>query len=139
MRNGSLKLRWRMIAYGDLIGGISGDMMVGALLDLGFPIAGLKAELGKLPSLKYRLEVTTKKLHAIRATRFRVLTRGKESERTWADIRRLIEQSALETDVKECGLKIFARLAEVEGKIHGIAPAREIGRASCRERVYVLV
>ena len=112
------------IVYGDLIGGVSGDMFVAALLDVGLPLQTLKSELKKIPSLKYRLEVTAKKLHAIRATRFRVHTRGKEPERTWAQIRRLIDGSSLEPEVKERGLKIFARLAEVEGKIHGVAPER---------------
>jgi len=46
------------IAYGDLIGGVSGDMFVAALIDLGLPIQILKSELKKLPALHYRLEVT---------------------------------------------------------------------------------
>jgi pyridinium-3,5-bisthiocarboxylic acid mononucleotide nickel chelatase len=110
------------IAYGDLIGGISGDMFVAALLDLGFPLPTLKSELKKILSLKYRLEVGTKRLHAIRATRFRVRTGSREPERTWGQIRSLINGSSLEPEVKECGLKIFARLAEAEGKVHGVTP-----------------
>jgi uncharacterized protein (TIGR00299 family) protein len=110
------------IAYGDLIGGISGDMFVAALLDLGFPLPTFKSELKKILSLKYRLEVGTKRLHAIRATRFRVRTGSREPERTWRQIRRLIDGSSLEPEVKEWGLKIFARLAEAEGKVHGVAP-----------------
>ncbi len=110
------------IVYGDLIGGASGDMFVAALLDLGLPLPTLKSELKKIPSLKYQLEVGTKKVRAIRATRFRVLTKDKEPERTWGQIRRLIQQSALEPEIRASGLKIFARLAEAEGKIHGVAP-----------------
>ena len=112
------------IVYGDLIGGASGDMFVASLLDLGLPLETLKSELKKIPSLKCRLEAGTKKLHAIRATRFRVHMRGKEPERTWAQIRRLIDGSSLEPEIKERGLQIFARLAEAEGKIHGVAPER---------------
>ena len=44
------------IAYGDLIGGISGDMFVAALLDLGLPLGKLKAELKKIPTLKFALK-----------------------------------------------------------------------------------
>jgi len=110
------------IAYGDLIGGVSGDMFVGALLDLGLELDKLKSELKKLPGLNYRLEVTKKTVYGIRATRFRVVCGKREPERPWKEIRDLIRQSALEPEVKEKGLKIFTRLAEAEGKIHGVAP-----------------
>jgi len=110
------------IAYGDLIGGVSGDMFVGALLDVGLPLERLKSELKKLPGLNYRLEVTKKTVYGIRATRFRVVCGKREPERPWKEIRDLIRQSALDPEVKEKGLKIFTRLAEAEGKIHGVAP-----------------
>ncbi len=110
------------IAYGDLIGGVSGDMFVGALLDLGLELDKLKSELKKLPGLNYRLEVTKKTVYGIRATRFRVVCGKKEPERPWKEIRDLIRHSALDPEVKEKGLKIFTRLAEAEGKIHGVAP-----------------
>jgi len=110
------------IAYGDLIGGVSGDMFVAALIDLGLPIQILKSELKKLPALHYRLEVTKKPVHGIRATRFQVICGRKEPERPWKEIRDLIRQSALDAEVKEKSLRIFARLAEAEGKIHGVPP-----------------
>jgi len=109
------------IAYGDLIGGVSGDMFVGALLDLGLELNQLKSELKKLSGLDYRLEVTKKTVYGIRATRFRVVCAKREPERPWKEIRDLIRQSALDPEVKEKGLKIFTRLAEAEGKIHGVA------------------
>src|SRR3990172_9923563 len=109
------------VIYGDLIGGISGDMFVGALLDLGLELDQLKSELKKLPGLNYRLEVTKKTVYGIRATRFRVVCGKREPERPWKEIRDLIRQSALDAEVKEKGLKIFTRLAEAEGKIHGVA------------------
>ena len=112
------------IVYGDLIGGASGDMFVAALLDLGLPLDVLKSELKKIPGLKYRLEVGRKKVGAIRATRFRVRPGNKEPERAWAEIRRLLQQSALEKAIKERAIEIFARLAEAEGKVHGVAPGR---------------
>ncbi len=40
--------------------------------------------------------------------------------RSWEQIRHLIDSSELAPEVKETGIKIFARLAEVEGKIHGV-------------------
>jgi pyridinium-3,5-bisthiocarboxylic acid mononucleotide nickel chelatase len=112
------------IAYGDLIGGISGDMFVGAMLDLGLSLDKLKSELKKIPTLRYTLTVSKKTIHSIRATRFQVVCRDKESERSWKQIRRLIAGSSLRPKVKEAGIDIFSRLAEAEGKIHGVAPEK---------------
>lgn len=109
------------IAYGDLIGGISGDMCVAAFLDAGLSLDRLELELKKVPGLRYRLEVAKKTVHAIRATRFRVICEKEEPERAWKEIRGLIQQSALDSEVKETAVRIFSRLAEAEGKIHGIA------------------
>lgn len=112
------------IVYGDLIGGVSGDMFAAALVDLGLPLGALKAELKKIPGLKFRLELGDKKVGAIHAKRFEVVTAKNDPERSWADIGRLIRQSALADAVKERALDIFARLAEAEGKVHGVAAAR---------------
>ncbi|HEX2386421.1 MAG TPA: nickel pincer cofactor biosynthesis protein LarC, partial [Candidatus Binatia bacterium] len=112
------------IVYGDLIGGASGDMFAAALVDLGLPLDALKAELRKIPGLRYRLELQGKKVGAIRAAHFRVVTAKKEPERSWVVIRRLIQQSALSAAIKERAIDIFARLAEAEGKVHGVAPGR---------------
>jgi uncharacterized protein (TIGR00299 family) protein len=112
------------IAYGDLIGGISGDMFVGAMLDLGLSLSKLKSELKKIPTLRYALSVSKKSVHNIRATRFQVVCPDKESTRSWKQIRRLIAGSSLRPAVKETGTDIFSRLAEAEGKIHGVAPEK---------------
>jgi uncharacterized protein (TIGR00299 family) protein len=112
------------IAYGDLIGGISGDMFVGAMLDLGLPLNRLKSELKKIPTLNYRLEVAKKTIHSIGATRFHVICPDQEAGRSWRQIQSLVNRSSLPPAVKETGIKIFARLAEAEGKIHRIAPEK---------------
>lgn len=109
------------IAYGDLIGGLSGDMFVGAMLDLGLPFARLRSELKKIPSLRYRLTVSKKTVHGIRATRFRVACHDPQAGRSWKQIRTLIANSRLSPPVKETGIHIFSRLAAAEGKIHGVA------------------
>jgi uncharacterized protein (TIGR00299 family) protein len=109
------------IAYGDLIGGLSGDMFVGALLDAGLSLKQLKAELKKIPRLRFRLQLSQKTVHAVRAKRFQVICPERESERSWKQIRSLISRSRLHSDVKENGIRIFSRLAEAEGKIHGLA------------------
>jgi uncharacterized protein (TIGR00299 family) protein len=109
------------IAYGDLISGISGDMMVAALLDLGLPLRRLQADLKTIPQLQFRLRSGNKSVHGLSARYFRVLCPENQPERTWKQIRNLLGRSALVPAVKERSLEIFRRLAEAEAKIHGIA------------------
>jgi uncharacterized protein (TIGR00299 family) protein len=109
------------IAYGDLIGGASGDMFVAALLDAGLSLSTIKNQLRKIPGLRFRLKTSTKYVHGIRACQFHVVCEPNEPARSWREIRRLIQRSKLTTDVKETGLKIFSRLAEAESAIHGVA------------------
>ena len=110
------------LAYGDLIGGISGDMFVAALVDLGLPLTLLKSELRKIPSLKFEIKASKTIVQSIRATRFQVICgKGRqEPARSWNDIRKLIERSRLASEAKETGGKIFSRLAEAESKIHHV-------------------
>ncbi|HTF93672.1 MAG TPA: nickel insertion protein, partial [Verrucomicrobiae bacterium] len=111
-------------AYGDLIGGISGDMFVAALLDLGLSLSKLKTELPKIPTLKFQLKASKKSVHSIRATQFQVICREHEQPRSWKQIRELIERSKLKHAVKDTGIEIFTRLAQAEAKIHGVAVER---------------
>jgi uncharacterized protein (TIGR00299 family) protein len=113
------------IAYGDLIGGISGDMFVAALLDLGLSLAVLRRELRKIPTLTFELNVAKKTVHSLTATQFQVTPPSNEPPRAWKQIRQLIQKSNLASEVKETVVKIFHRLAEVEGKIHGV-PTEEV-------------
>lgn len=109
------------IAYGELIGGVSGDMFVAALLELGLSLNKLKAELRKIPTLKFELKQTKKTVHSIRATQFKAICPPREPPRAWKDIRALIERSKLAPAVKQTGSEIFSRLARAEAKIHGVA------------------
>jgi hypothetical protein len=109
------------IAYGDLIGGVSGDMFVAALLDSGLPLAPLKAEVKKIPTLKFDLKASKKTVSSIRALQFHVICPKQETPRTWRDIRQILQRSRLSAAVKETGIEIFRRLAEAEAKVHGVA------------------
>src|SRR5918999_1756734 len=109
------------IAYGDLIGGVSGDMFVAALLDLGLPLSKLGAELRKIPTLKFELRATKKVVHSVRAKQLHVIYAEKEPSRSWKQIRDLIKRSRLDSETKKTGIEIFTCLAEAEAKIHGVA------------------
>jgi uncharacterized protein (TIGR00299 family) protein len=113
------------IAYGDLIGGISGDMFVAAHLDLGLSLEVLNRELRKIPTLKFELSVAKKTVHSIAATHFQVKAPTNEAPRSWKQICQLMETSELAQEVKETSVKIFHRLAEAEGKIHSV-PTEEV-------------
>jgi pyridinium-3,5-bisthiocarboxylic acid mononucleotide nickel chelatase len=108
------------IAYGDLIGGVSGDMFIAAILDLGLSREILSSELRKLPTLKFELNVAKKTVQSIAATHFQVTFAKNETPRSWEQIRELIDSSELTTEVKETSIRIFSRLAEAEGKIHDV-------------------
>jgi uncharacterized protein (TIGR00299 family) protein len=112
------------IAHGDLIAGISGDMFVAALLDLGLPLSTLQAELKKIPTLKFHHRTDNKRCHGVRAKRFWVLDKTHKDERSWREIQLLIKRSALAPEVKERIVEVFGRLAHAEGKVHGVAADR---------------
>jgi len=114
------------ILYFDCFAGISGDMTVGALIDLGVPLPFLKEELARLPiSLSgYDLSAEETCRHGIRATKFSVRVTADQPHRHYSDISGIIEQSSLAAEVKAKTGRIFRRLAEVEAKVHGIELSR---------------
>ena len=112
------------IAYGDLIGGVSGDMFVAALLDVGLPLDKLRAELRKIPGLNFKIAAARDNVNGIRVMRFHVIGPSRESRRSWRQIQNLIKSSHLNPDIKGTGLRIFSRLAAAEGKVHGVAAAK---------------
>jgi pyridinium-3,5-bisthiocarboxylic acid mononucleotide nickel chelatase len=99
--------------------GISGDMMVAALLDLGASFDELQTRLASLPLKGYRLASQGCSRSGIQAVKFDVHMGHEHAHRTFADIRAMIESSALSPWVKEKSIEAFRRLAEAEGKIHG--------------------
>ena len=109
-------------AYFDLVSGISGDMTVAALLDLGVPAKRLREELGKLGGVSFQIRVGKKNVNGIRATRFQVLPGKGQPRRSWSDIHGLIEGSGLSAEVKARSIAVFSKLAEAEGKVHGVLP-----------------
>lgn len=109
----------------DCQAGISGDMTVAALLDLGVPLAHLEAELAKLsiPLELYELSTAPTKRHGIAALKFSVCVQEQHSHRHYSDVVELLAASRLSERVKGLSGKIFARLAEAEAKVHGVPVA----------------
>ncbi|HTY09460.1 MAG TPA: nickel pincer cofactor biosynthesis protein LarC [Bacteroidota bacterium] len=135
------------IAYFDIIGGISGDMTLGAFIHAGFPLDILRKELLKLPVDGYSLGQETMQRNAITAVKLNVLLQGEDAEpeahahhhhhagdahshhreehahthhsRSLKDILSLIEKSALAPRIKERASRIFTIIGEAEARIHG--------------------
>ena len=118
------------IAYLDAFSGISGDMTVGALVHLGLPLAVVEEAIAALGLADVALSVERVARSGIAATKFHVRVRGERPEhahdghahRPYAAIRALLERSSLPAAAKASALAIFARLAEAEGRVHGVAP-----------------
>lgn len=112
------------IIYFDCFSGISGDMIIGALLDAGLPLAELEEEVAKLNLANCQIKAEPVVKKGITATKFSVLTDEHQPHRHISDIRKIIQESGLEVPIKDTVMKIFGRLAEAEGKIHGISPEK---------------
>ncbi len=108
-----------MLAYLDCFSGISGDMALGALIDLGVPLEWLRNQLGSLGVSGFTLGVARARRHGIAATRLDVQDQDGPPLRRLADIEALIEKSALPGAVKASSLTIFERIAHAESRIHG--------------------
>ncbi len=155
------------VLFFDAFNGVSGDMILGALLDLGLPLSHLEEELGRLGLSGYRLRVEPVERCGLRGTNFRVEhagTSGTPAEhpdhqdrghrhghehgrehghehgqehghehghghqhghghlhRTWAEIRKLLQDCDLDAGVRDLALAVFERLARAEARVHGTA------------------
>jgi len=106
--------------YLDTFSGISGDMFLGLLLDLGVKQQQLEQELTKLPISGYKLEVKREQRHGIEGCRVQVLCEETHHHRSWSTIDKMLAESALQKSVKQTARKFFRRLGEAEAKVHGI-------------------
>jgi uncharacterized protein (TIGR00299 family) protein len=113
------------LAYFDCFSGISGDMILGALVDGGVAIEVLRAELEKLNLPGYEITALKVMRSGISATKVHVcLDETEQPARHLSDIRNIIEASKLSPPVKQKSISIFERLASVEAKVHGTTPDR---------------
>ena len=111
------------ILYYDCFAGISGDMNLGALVDLGVDAAYLEKELGKLNIEGFHLEVKPDMRKGISGTKVTVVVENQENEkhRHLSHIEELINKSALSDRIKLKSLAIFDRVAVAEAKVHNIS------------------
>lgn len=109
------------ILFFDCPSGVSGDMTLAALLDLGVPRSvfdDVIAALGLNEEAQLRVERGW--VGAISATRAHVDVHGVAPQRSFSSIRTLIETSRLAPEVARMALAIFERLAHAEAEVHGV-------------------
>ena len=107
-------------AYFDCFSGISGDMVIGALIDLGLNEDFLKKELRKLNLKNYEIKAGKIVKNGLTATKFDVISKHghRHEERNLKEINKIIENSGLGGETKNTIKRIFLKIAAAEAKIH---------------------
>lgn len=113
------------VLYLDCFAGVSGDMFLGALTDLGIGLDELSTALAGLGLSSYHLEVKKVLKNGISGTRFLVhVSELEHHHRHLSDIKKIINKSALPEYVKTTSIHVFDNLAVAEAKIHDISPEK---------------
>ena len=107
------------IAFFDCFSGVSGDMILGALVDAGLDIGELETELGKLGISGYRIKAKKTARKGIAGTKLSVEVSDRTTERKLRDIVEILDGSELDDSVKELSKQTFTEMARVEATIHG--------------------
>ena len=107
-----------MIAYFDIFSGISGDMTLGAFIDLGVPVKWVEQKLSTVLS-GFKIETSVVKKNHIKATDITVnIVDQHEMSRNYKNIKTLIKKSSLPEKVKTHSLSAFKKIAGAESHIH---------------------
>ncbi|EYR64953.1 hypothetical protein N866_00725 [Actinotalea ferrariae CF5-4] len=110
----------------DASAGVAGDMLLGALVDAGVPLARLQEAVDAVLPGSVRLVHGDVVRAGLRAAKVDVeVLVADPPHRTWADVRELLAAAPLADDVRDLALRTFARLAEAEGRVHGV-PAQDV-------------
>ena len=116
----------RRLLHLDAFSGVAGDMALAALLDVGADESAVRAGLAALGVEGWRLVVEPRTVCGIAARDVRVEVAGHQPHhRPWADLRELLLRAPLPDAARALAVRVFERLAEAEGRVHGV-PAAEV-------------
>jgi uncharacterized protein (TIGR00299 family) protein len=104
----------------DASAGASGDMILGALVDLGVPMSHLRQALNSLPIDGWTLRSRKITRCGIAGRKVDVRVEQDQTGRGWRAIKRILESAELQPAVRERSLTIFRRLFEAEARAHGL-------------------
>lgn len=108
------------ILYFDIVNGISGDMTIATLLDLGISKEVFLDEIYKLNlDGEFEINIEQKNENGIVGTKVEVITKESNSHRHLSDIYDIIDKSSLNDFVKDKSKEIFMVIAQAEAKVHG--------------------
>jgi uncharacterized protein (TIGR00299 family) protein len=114
------------ILWIDASAGIAGDMLLGALVDVGVPIGALQQAIDAVLPGSVSLTAQPVRRAGLRATKVDVAVPDQHlddgTSRTWADVRALILDADLDPRVRDLALAVFERLAGAEARVHGVPP-----------------
>ena len=102
----------------DPYSGASGDMVLGALVDLGLSIDALREHLQLVLSSGWSISAETVEQNSIHGTRVQVELEPNQPQRDWAEIRAMIQGSSLPDPMKQRALAIFELVAQAEAHVH---------------------
>ncbi|MEA1967390.1 MAG: nickel pincer cofactor biosynthesis protein LarC, partial [Thermodesulfobacteriota bacterium] len=108
-----------MIAYFDIFSGISGDMTLGAFVDIGVPVDWLKEKISSIPLKGFDIRVEDTWQNGIKGVNLFVDVDKNVHARDYLAIKRLISESSLSSRVKDLSLSAFEKIARAESVIHG--------------------
>ncbi|HAG10532.1 MAG TPA: nickel pincer cofactor biosynthesis protein LarC [Desulfotomaculum sp.] len=107
--------------YFDCFSGVSGDMILGALIDAGASFENISGQLKHLGIQDYELKVLKDRSYGITGSKFQVIFDEHYLPlRNLSDISRLIEESSLPADIKDNAAAVFLKLAGAEALVHGV-------------------
>ena len=108
------------VAYFDCFSGISGDMLLGALVDAGCELARLEAELRRLPLSGWQIRAEKVVRGGMAATQVKVETTEHHHHRSLGTILDLIDKAGLPPRVRDSAQRIFQRLGDAEALVHNV-------------------
>ena len=110
----------------DASAGIAGDMLLGALLDAGACLDAVRSAVAAVVPGEVVVRTSAVTRAGLRALKVDVESTGDgHPHRSWARIRALLGSADLPTAIRDPALAVFARLADAEGRVHGI-PADDV-------------
>jgi uncharacterized protein (TIGR00299 family) protein len=124
----------KRVACVNAFSGASGDMFLGAIVDLGIDPADLETTLRRLPLPGLRLEVSEVTRQGLRARKVSAVFEGDEPTfRTLGQVKEALRSSSLEPSLLKRAGRAFERLAAAEADAHGTTPGtvhfHELGSA----------